>query len=140
MAPNPRYTKDGENSTTIGFPCYCPISGWDCSQCFNLLIYFIVHVIFLKGCLLPENEIICRNLCCFYLSSGHPIDFTRFTPHVHETQKLTGVYQIITPYLTYFTVILTNNSLSRTNISFLCTALTESEIVHVKPMRIQVHM
>lgn len=38
VAPNPRYTKAGENSTTIGFPCYCPISGWDCSQCFNLLI------------------------------------------------------------------------------------------------------
>lgn len=128
MAPNPRCTKDGVNSTTIGIPCYCPGSGQDCSQYFNL-----------KGWLLSENEITCKDLCCLYLPSGHPVDFTRFTPRAHETQKRNRVYQIITPYLMYFTVILTYNSPTRTNVSFLSTALTKREIAHVRPVCVQVH-
>lgn len=139
MAPNPRCTKDGVNSTSIGIPCYCPGIDQDCSQYFNLIIEFIVHITFLKGWLLPENEITCKDLCCLYLSSGHPIDFTRFTPRAHETQKGNRVYQIVTPYLMYFTAILTCNSPTRTNVSFLSTALTKKEIAHVRPVCVQVH-
>lgn len=51
--------------------------------------------------------------------SGLPLSVLRACDdgHAHETQKVTGAYQIITPYLAYFTVIFVHNSPSRTNIS-----------------------
>lgn len=88
VTPKPMCTKDGQNSTNVDILGYCPVSGQDCPQFFCLIIYFIVHIIFLKGCLLPEKEIAFKDLCCFYLSSVHPVDFPRFALHAHETQSI----------------------------------------------------
>lgn len=48
-------------------------------------------------------------------------------PRAPEAWKGTGVYQLSTPYLMDFTVILTYGNPSRTAISFLCAGLAERE-------------
>lgn len=94
---------------------------------FQFNIQIIVHTVYLKGCPLPENAGMHKDLCCLYLSSGHLTEFMWFMPRAPEAWKGTGVYQLSTPYLMDFTVILTHGNPSRTAISFLCAGLAERE-------------
>lgn len=110
----------------VGILCSCPVSGQVCPQFFSLIIQFIVHVILFKECLLPENEITFKDLCCFYLSCGHPVDFPRFAPHAHETQS---IWDLLGCHI-FSHVLYSNINMLQfiQTVSSICTALTRRKL------------